>query len=531
MSRQWCARGAVILATFADSSNLTAMPVALPAIQRSLGLTFGGIQWTLAAYLIAYTALTLVGGRLVDLLGPRAVLLAGIVVYLLGAATVAMALNPAMLLGGRVLQGAGAAKIAPSSNVASKSRFTGAALTLTLAMTGSSQAVGLAAGPLIGGLINDHFGWRALFLINVPLLATAIVLAMAGLPSREPSGTHERLDLTAAVELAASLALLTAGLTASENDGFASPVVIIALALAALALLAFIARVRRRDDALLDLSVLRSRPILISALAGAVTTCALTGVLFFEALYMRRVRDLGATSAGLALLPMTGLLAFVMLPSERVLQFFGRRWPAIAGLAAVAAGCITLATGEPGTAAARPLVGLSLIGAGLGMTWIPVLSLGLRDAAPSKRGQAAGAVFTARWIGAAAGLPILAMAYRIAADRRLNTLLPVRDPRLAHNRYDRLDQLLSGSSAHGALLSQPPAVRAAAYAAVRDAASSGTAHALVLIAVLAALGTAAVFLFPRERGARWQRHRDAAANRAGSGAAGRSAATSSASRH
>ena len=501
VDRRWLLRLALVLAVFANNANFSATTVALPSIQHSLGLGFTGLQWTMTAYLLTYSAGMLPGGRLSDALGTRTVLLWGIGLYLGAMLIVASATDLPVLLAGRLLQGAAAALITPATTAAARTRFSGAAQTATIGLIVGMSAIGQALGPLFGGLLDQGAGWRAVFVVNIPLLAVAAVLTLTTMEPGHRRAGPARLDVTGAALFAAALALLTIALVESENYGLANPVVLAGLAAAAAVLVLFFARAGR-PDALLDARLLRDRTFAASTAVGFTMTFTLASVLFFAALYLERVRGYGSVRTGLLFLPMTALFGVLSTQAARVERRFGRRLPALGGLAVACAGSAVLALDTPSAPIAAPLAGLFLIGLGLGVSWAQVTGAGLRAAPPGQAGQAAGILFTARWVGGTLGIAVLGLVYRRAADARLAALLGGPGHALGPRAKDQLDGLLSGSAPARAVLSGLPApLRAAAVAAVRDAAARGSAWALAGVAVVAGAGAALCLLMPRERAA------------------------------
>jgi len=307
------------------------------------------------------------------------------------------------------------------------------------------------------------------------------------------------IDVAGAALFATALATATIALVESENYGLGSPAILAGLAVAAGLIAVFSAHVRRRPGALVDTGLLRSRTFAASTAVGFTMTFTLASVLFFAALYLERVRGYGTVRTGLLFLPMTALFGVLSTQAARVERRFGRRLPAMGGLAIACAGSGVLALDTPSAPITAPLAGLFLIGLGLGVSWAQVTSIGLRAARPGQAGQAAGILFTARWVGGTLGIAVLGLVYRQAAGARLAALLGgphALSPRAA----DQLDGLLSGSvRAHAALSGLPERAQALAGAAVRYAAARGTAWALAGVAVIAGAGAVLCLLMPRER--------------------------------
>jgi hypothetical protein len=292
--------------------------------------------------------------------------------------------------------------------------------------------------------------------------------------------------------------MLTVALTETGDYGLANPAIDAGLAVAAGLLTAFFVHVSRHAGALVDAALLRTRTFAASTAVGFTMTFTLASVLFFETLYLERVRGYGTVRTGMLFLPMTALFGVLSTQAARIERRFGRWLPAIGGLATACAGSLVLAAATPLTPIGVPLAGLFLIGLGLGVSWAQVTGIGLRAAPASQAGQAAGVLFTARWAGGTLGIAVLGLVYRRAADAQLAARLSRPGHAIGHRVAGELDGLLSGSAhAHAVLSGLPGPVQAAAVAAVRDAAAYGTAWALTGVSVVAGLGAALCLLMPR----------------------------------
>jgi hypothetical protein len=199
---------------FVDGSVVN---VALPAIGRSLATDAASLQWVINAYLLPLGALLLLGGAVGDRFGRRAVLVIGVAVFAAGSALCAVAKDLDWLLAARALQGAGGALLLPNSLAILGSMFSGTARGRAVGIWSAASSITSAAGPVLGGWLIDRIGWRAVFLVNVPLALAAIILALAVV--HNPPGEERKppLDVTGALAATASLLALTWGLTAGSG--------------------------------------------------------------------------------------------------------------------------------------------------------------------------------------------------------------------------------------------------------------------------------------------------------------------------
>ncbi|MFI6630080.1 MFS transporter [Nonomuraea fuscirosea] len=380
------------LAYFLVILDTTALTIALPDLRASLGGSLAGQQWAVNAYTVAFAACLLAGGAVADRYGAARIFKLGVtafgVISLLSAA--APGLGP--LIGLRALLGVAAALCTGGSlgllaemfpEPAARARATG----LWAAITGTA----LAAGPLLGGILVDLYGWRAVFLLNPPI-ALISLLAMRGAAS--PRG-HRLIDWRVQVLACAFLGLVAEALID------AAPVA----GLAAAAVLAVLVLAERRSHApALPGGLLAATwPQL---LAGTVANFAFSGALFVLTLLLQETRHLSPMAAGLAFLPLTLPMTVNPLLTGRLVARYGPRPPILAGLALIAAGLIGAALTGP------PAPWLVVMGFGLSFV-LPALMAGIIGSAPPGTAGTAGGVLNAfRQVGATLGVAVMGVAGR-----------------------------------------------------------------------------------------------------------------------
>ena len=217
-------RPRLVLATCILTSSLafvdgSVVNVGLPAIGRDLHGAASDLQWVVNAYLLPLSALLLLGGALGDRFGRRRLLILGITLFALASAACAASQRLDALFAARGVQGLGAALLLPNSLAILGSAFEGEARSRAVGLWAAVSAMAAAAGPVLGGWLIDTVGWRAIFLINLPLAAAAIVLALYAVPASRAERRDDRLDLLGGVLATASLAGLTWGLTEGSAHG------------------------------------------------------------------------------------------------------------------------------------------------------------------------------------------------------------------------------------------------------------------------------------------------------------------------
>jgi MFS transporter, DHA2 family, methylenomycin A resistance protein len=379
-----------LLGFFMISLDATAVNVALPAIGRSLGGATSGLQWTVDGYTVPFAALLISAGAVSDRLGARRVFGWGMVVFTAASAGCGAALALPVLVAARVVQGGAAAVMLPSSLALVRQAFPDpAARARAVAVWSSGGAAAMAAGPVLGGILTSTIGWRAIFLVNLPVGAAALVLLL--LRVARSARLAAPLDPAGQVTAVLGLAALTFAVITGGSDGFAAPWALAGLAVAVLAAGCFLAAEARAARPMVPLTLFRSPAVVASVVTGFSINAAFYGIAFVLTLYFQRVLGEPAIMAGLLFLPMTGLLTAANLGSARVAAHWGHYVPVCAGLGVGTAGMLLLAF-------VRGRIGMEVAlvpaGAGLGFA-LPSLTFLLLDSLPAAQAGLAGGLFNA----------------------------------------------------------------------------------------------------------------------------------------
>lgn len=387
--------------------DTTALGVALPAIRSDLGGGLSGLQWVVNAYTIVFAGLLMSMGALADRLGAKRVYSAGLAVFLAASALCAASPSLGALIGFRAVLGVGGAALLPASlALLAKSYPEPPARARALGIWAATTGAAMAVGPVAGGLLADGLGWRSIFLINVPLAVVSLILV--GRIADADAGRGRRgLDPAGQATCIAAIASLAYALTEGQTRGWASPVVLGAFALFALASAGFAVAESRGRAPLLPLRLLALPTVSAGMLSGLLVNVGLSGVLFALPLYFQQTRGYEAHAAGLALLPMTIPLAFNPILTGRIVGRVGARLPMTAGFALCATGVLTLAAATGETGYVGHLIGLLLVGFGTSLA-IPSLMAAIMAASPPEwTGSASGALNASRQLGATLGVVLM----------------------------------------------------------------------------------------------------------------------------
>jgi DHA2 family methylenomycin A resistance protein-like MFS transporter len=386
--------------------DTTILNVALPQVGSDLGGSTSDLQWVVNAYTIAFAALLLSGGALSDRLGALRVYCGGLVGF--GVASLLSAAAPALglLIAGRALQGLAAAVMVPSSLSLIAHTFPGPeerARAVGIWIGGSGIAASL--GPIVGGVLVEYVDWRAVFVVNLPVVVAGVALARRHVPPA-PAGPGRAFDVPGQALAVVLLTALVGGLIEAGERGWASPWVWGPLLLAAAALAAFVAVERRHPEPVVPLALFRSRRFSAGNAIGALVNLGYYGQLFVLALYFQDVLGYSPLGAGLAFLPLFAGTFAVSWAAGRITARWGPARPMAIGLTIGIAGLLLLLPVGADTPYWALVPGLVLLNAG---ALVPApLSVAVISAAPREQsGMVSGLLNAMRQTGGALGVAIL----------------------------------------------------------------------------------------------------------------------------
>ncbi len=386
----------LLLATTILASSLafidgSVVSVALPAMGRSFGAGGGGLSWVVNGYTLPLSALLLIGGAAGDVFGRRRLLIVGVASFALASLLCALAPTLALLVAGRVAQGVGAALLMPNSLAILGAGFRGEARGRAIGAWAAIGAAAGAVGPILGGYLIDWVGWRAIFLINLPIAGAAIVLA-ARFVGRDPATDRKRLDWLGAALAALALTAITWGLTVASAKqavelGSGGAVL---LGAAAAAGFVWLER-RKRDAAMLPLTLFSSRSFVGLSVLTFLLYGALGGLLVLVPFVLIEASQYSAAGAGAALLPLPLVIAVSSSWMGQLAARIGSRLPLTVGPLLVAAGCVlALRIGEPGSYFVTVLPALLVISIGMAGAVAPLTTGVLSSVDEQHTGVASG---------------------------------------------------------------------------------------------------------------------------------------------
>jgi len=385
----------VVLATVLGSSlamlDATVVNVALERIGTDLGADLAALQWTLSSYSLTLASLILLGGSLGDRFGRRRVFIIGTAWFAIASALCGLAPNVATLVAARALQGIGGALLTPGSLAIISASFTREDRPRAIGAWSGFGGIAGAIGPLVGGWLVDVWSWRLVFLVNLPLAAVVIAVALRHVPESRDPEAGRRLDVPGAVLGSLGLAGLTYGSIAAGKEG-GNPMVVATGAAGVLALVGFVLVERQSPCPLVPLGLFASRQFTVANLFTFTTYAALGAVFFLLVLDLQVVGGYDPLAAGLSMVPVTAVMLALSPSSGALAQRIGPKLQLTVGPLAAAAGL--LLTQRIGPGASYPTVVLpavTLFGLGLAALVAPLTATVLA-AAPAARVGVASAV-------------------------------------------------------------------------------------------------------------------------------------------
>ncbi|MEV5843142.1 MFS transporter [Streptomyces sp. NPDC051985] len=387
------------------SLDTTALNVGLPSMQRELHASTAGLQWTIDAYTLVLASLLMLAGSTGDRVGRKKVFMTGLVVFSIGSLLCSLAPNLESLIAFRMVQAVGGSMLNPVAMSIITNTFTEPReRARAIGVWGAVVGISMAAGPLVGGLLVESVGWRAIFWVNIPVGLAAVLLTLRFVPeSRAPKA--RRPDPVGQVLVIALFGSLTYAIIEAPTAGAATVLPFAAVALVALAGLLWYEP--RRDEPLIDLRFFRSAPFSGATVIAISAFASLGGFLFLSTLYLQNVRGLDALHAGLWMLPMAVPMFLCAPLAGRLVASRGPRLPLVVAGVAMTASAVLFAAFEAETSDTTLFLGYVVFGIGFGFVNAPITNTAVSGMPRSQAGVAAAVASTSRQLGQTLGVAVI----------------------------------------------------------------------------------------------------------------------------
>lgn len=407
-ARRWWVLGVLCLSLFMVVVDNTIVNVALPTLSMELDASITSLQWIVDAYTLVFSALLLAFGYFGDRYGRALALRLGLIVFGATSVLAAFSTTTTGLITARALMGIGAALVFPATlaiiiNVFTDTRERAAAIGIWSGVTG----LAVAAGPVTGGLLLEHFWWGSLFLVNVPIVVLALVLGRLLIPnSRDPHpGRFDRLGVVLSV---AAVGLVIWSIIEGPHRGWTSAAVVVTGTMGAALLAVFVAYEARREHPLLDVRLFTNPRFSAASIAIAAAFFGLFGFIFLITQYMQLVLGYTPLEAGIRTVPFAVVTAVLSPAAIAIMHRVGTKAVVTAGLAVMSVGFLLASQLQTDSAYAGPvLAAMVVIAAGLGLTTGPATEAIMGALPASKAGVGSAVNDTTRELGGTLGVALV----------------------------------------------------------------------------------------------------------------------------
>ena len=481
-ARRWWMLGVTCLSVVVINLDLTILNIALPAISAALHAGTGDLQWLVDAYAIVFAGVMLPAGMLGDRLGRKRLLLAGLAVFLAASLWCALSVSAGELIAARALMGLGAGIVFPLSLAVVSAAFGDDDRPKAIGILTAGIALGLPLGPVLGGLLLQHFSWHSVFWINVPAACVTLAAGATAMPeSRNPAAPP--LDLPGALLSTGAVTCLVWGFINGPEHGWTAPSTGLLLAGSAVLLAAFGVREHRSANPVIDPALFADKRFTWGTAATIAVSVALYGILFVTPQYLQSALGDDPSSAGLRLLPMMGGLLVAGGAAGLAVRAAGTRITVAAGLALLAAGLLVLSQIHLATGYAVVAAGLALCGLGTGAAMAAAINAVMAAVGGDEAGIGASANSALRNAGGAIAVAVLGGVLSATYARDLRpalAALPARDAATARGSITQAAQVASRLPSGGS--------------ALRTAAGTAFLHGMSTVMLICAAVAAAAIL-------------------------------------
>jgi EmrB/QacA subfamily drug resistance transporter len=391
-NRKWWTLGAVAFGLFMIMLDNTIVNVALPSIQSDLNIGISELEWVFNGYALTFGVLMLTGGKLADLLGRRRIFIAGLVIFTIASLFCGLATSAGWLIGARVVQGAGSALMNPATLSIITATFPPRQRGMAIGIWAGVSAMALAIGPLVGGLITEHWSWNWIFFINVPIGILAILVTRLVVDESRDTSANQRLDLPGLLSSGIALFALTYGLIEANTYGWTSPRILLEM---------------HQRAPMLDLSLFRNGTFAGANSVMLLVGLAMFGVFFYNSLFIQNILGWSAVQTGASFLPMTVLIILVAPAAGKYSDRVGSRWLMGGGMILLSISLLIFSRLNETSNFWDLLPGLLVGGFGMAIVMTPTTAAAMGSVPIDKAGVGSAVLNSMRQVGGALGIAVM----------------------------------------------------------------------------------------------------------------------------
>lgn len=401
---KWGVLIAIGAGTFMSALDTSVVNTVLPIVNQSFHSDIATVEWVVLVYLLLVSGMLPGFGRLGDLRGHKPVYIGGFVLFIGSSLLCALSPSVTALIGARALQSLAAAMLSANSPAILTKTFPATERGKALGLQATMTYLGLSAGPSLGGLLTEHYGWRSVFFINVPVGIIALLLSVYFIPKDTPNKILERFDWRGALTFMGGLVALLLGLNQGHEWGWTSPAILGVLVVAALLLGIFLWIEMHVPTPMLDLSLFRSRSFSASMSSAVLNYICVNSIIFLMPFYLIQGRGFSPAQAGYLLTAQPIVMAIVAPISGTLSDTIGARLPGMTGMGLLALGLYLLSRLNASSPSSAVALALGVAGLGIGMFISPNSNALMGSAPRHRQGIASGLMATARNVGMVLGV-------------------------------------------------------------------------------------------------------------------------------
>jgi EmrB/QacA subfamily drug resistance transporter len=406
-NRRWWTLGAVAFGLFMIMLDNTIVNVALPSIQRDLGIGISELEWVFNGYALTFGVLMLTGGKLADLMGRRRIFIVGLLIFTGASLACGLASSAEMLIGARVVQGVGSALMNPATLSIITATFPPRQRGMAIGIWAGVAAMALAIGPLVGGLLTQHLSWHWIFFINVPVGILAVIVTRLVVSESRDTSAVQRLDVPGLVTSAIALFALTYALIEANTYGWTSGRIIGLFVVAVVGFAAFVALELRQRVPMLDLSLFKNGTFAGANSVMLLVGLAMFGVFFYNSLFIQNVMGYSAVQTGATFLPMTLLIILIAPIAGKHSDHVGSRWLMGGGMALLSLSLFTFSRLDAASNFWNLLPGLLIGGFGMALVMTPTTAAAMGSVPVDKAGVGSAVLNSMRQVGGSLGIAVM----------------------------------------------------------------------------------------------------------------------------
>lgn len=393
---------------FLSVVSTTMVSVALPSMGDHLQASATDLQWIVDSYVLVVASLLMTGGVLGDRLGRKGIFLIGIAIFAAGSLLTGLGTSIGMVLVGRVIQAIGPALLVPGSlNIVRAAFEEPTKRAFALGLWSTSSGLAMAVGPILGGVIVDAWGWRWVFLVNVPLSLVLIVVAARFVPRLARVVKRGPFDVAGAVLTTVGVGALAYAIIEGRERGWLSPIILGMFALSVVTLAIFVRAETRRDDPLIDVRLYLLPRFAAANISGLVVFFAFTGGIVYFSAYFQQVQGMNALETGVNVSALGIAFAVASTISGRLVGRFGAKWPLLVGLIVCAVGTLGLLRLQVATPGSSIWWNFAIFGLGIGLSMSPMAAIAMAAVDASHAGMASAILNSVRQVGQLLGVAVL----------------------------------------------------------------------------------------------------------------------------